>query len=128
MPVVQAQVVGSRSAASVVSRMTSGPPYSSSLKNACAPRVLCVWLIHPRGLRLNATPIPKHPRRGPVNPPTCGARNMYLVLRDYRNEAPGGVQRAIELQGSIKQVLAGVPGLHAYYAVDKGDGSLVTVS
>ncbi|MBV9322951.1 MAG: hypothetical protein JO352_04065 [Chloroflexi bacterium] len=53
---------------------------------------------------------------------------MYVVVRDYRNEAPGGVQRAIELQGSIKQVLAGVPGLHAYYAVDKGDGSLVTIS
>jgi hypothetical protein len=37
------------------------------------------------------------------------------------------VQRALELQASIKDVLASVSGLVAYYAVDKGDGSLATI-
>jgi hypothetical protein len=53
---------------------------------------------------------------------------MCIFVRDYRNDAPGGVQRAIELQGVSSRFFAGVPWLHAYHAVDNGDGCLVTIS
>jgi hypothetical protein len=53
---------------------------------------------------------------------------MYAVVRIYQNEAPDGVQLAVELQNSVKQVLTSVRGLVAYYAIDKGDGSLATIS
>ncbi len=69
---------------------------------------------------------PRRPaRRGRFRVPVCGERE-HLRARD---DADGGlVDALVEHQSEVRDLLAGIDGFHAYYALRTPDGGAVTIS
>lgn len=53
---------------------------------------------------------------------------MYMVVRDYRDEAADVVEQARARQASLREAMRAVPGFVAYYLIDTGSHGLATVS
>jgi len=53
---------------------------------------------------------------------------MYIVVRDYQEQGADVAAQAMQRQESLKEAMRGIKGFVAYYAIDKGNGSLTTVS
>lgn len=53
---------------------------------------------------------------------------MYTTIRHYQDEADDVVEQIRPHAEGVRELLRGIPGFVAYYVVDSGPGSLVTVS
>jgi hypothetical protein len=52
---------------------------------------------------------------------------MYVVVRRYTGAAKL-VDVMVERQGEVKDLISSVPGFRAYYAVNTGNGGVMTVT
>ncbi len=53
---------------------------------------------------------------------------MYVVVRNYTDEASDVVEQARQREESIKEVMRGIDGFVAYYLIDTQSGGLASVS
>jgi heme-degrading monooxygenase HmoA len=53
---------------------------------------------------------------------------MYVVVRNYTDEASDVVEQARQREESIKEVMRGIDGFVAYYLLDTQNGGLASVS
>ena len=53
---------------------------------------------------------------------------MYTTVRHYQDEASDVVEQIRQHAARLRELMTGIEGFVAYYLVDSGGGSLVTVS